>query len=204
MTGPESDKKYDYALDNLDKLVALYPWLTEAAEAKQTILDNRKLAGMVKPGKPIPVISYPDAAGKMQGLEKYKGKYLLIDFWASWCGPCRQAIPKVKELYKEKQPEGFEVVSISIDDNEKAWRKAMGEEKMPWGQMLAPNKDTTMKQFQFSGVPTFYMVDPNGKIITTFLGYGPETEKSIRDIIANKTMAPAGTGGVQMMKAASM
>ena len=202
MTGPESDNKYDYALENLDKLIALYPWLTEAGEAKQTILDNRRLAGMVRPGKPLPAISYPDAKGNLVGLGKYKGKYLLIDFWASWCGPCRQAIPKVKELYKEKQADGFEVVSISIDENEKAWRKAMEEEKMPWGQLLTPNKDSTMKQFQFSGVPTLYMVDPDGKIITTFLGYGPEAEQRIREIITNKEMAPKE--GVQMMKAASM
>lgn len=202
MTGPEDVKEYDHALSSLDRLIELYPWLTEAKEAKQSIIDNRRLASMVKPGQPIPVISYPDAKGKTEGLEKYKGKYLLIDFWASWCGPCRQAIPKVKELYKEKQAEGFDVVSISIDDDAKAWRKAMDEEKMPWGQLLTPNKDSTMKQFQFSGVPTFYMVDPNGKIVATFLGYGPDTEDQIRNILDNKVMAPRQGG--QMIKAASM
>ncbi|WP_459063688.1 TlpA family protein disulfide reductase [Flavitalea flava] len=191
MTGAESTGKYDYALQSLDRLIGKYPWLTEAKEAKQTIITNRELARKVKPGKPIPSISYPDGNGKMQGLKKYKGKYLLIDFWASWCGPCRQAIPKVKELYGKQHPDGFEIVSISIDADKNAWRKAVGEEKMPWEQLLSPNMDETMKQFQFSGVPTFYIVDPNGKIIRTFTGYGPDSEADIEAILKNKTMAPS-------------
>ena len=160
MTDAESSDKFDYALEMLSRLIAKYPWLSEAKEAKQTILNNREMARKVKPGKPLPAVSYPDGKGELQGLEKYKGKYLLIDFWASWCGPCRQAIPKVKELYNAQHQNGFEVISISIDTDDKAWRKAMTEENMPWAQLLSPNKDETMKQFQFSGVPTFYMVDP--------------------------------------------
>ena len=201
MTDAESTNKFDYALEMLDRLIEKYPWLSEAKEAKQTILTNREMARKVKPGKPLPSVSYPDGNGNKQGLDKYKGKYLLVDFWASWCGPCRQAIPKIKELYAAQHPDGFEVVSISIDTDEKAWRKAMGEENMPWEQLLTPNKDETMKQFQFSGVPTFYMLDPTGKIIRTFSGYGPDSEAEIKDILKNKTMAPAEH---QSMKAMSM
>ena len=194
MTDAESTAKFDEALRHLDQLIAKYPWLTEAQQAKQTILTNREMARKVKPGKALPSIAYPDGSGDRQGLEKYKGRYLLIDFWASWCGPCRQAIPKVKELYGREHANGFEIVSISIDTDQKAWRKAVGEETMPWEQLLTDNKDETMKQFQFSGVPTFYMVDPNGKIIKTFSGYGPDTEAEIQSILKNKIMAPAGGG----------
>jgi thiol-disulfide isomerase/thioredoxin len=202
MTDAESSSKFDYALEKLDKLIAKYPWLSEAKEAKQRILTNREMARKVKPGKPLPSISYPDGSGQLQGLEKYKGKYLLVDFWASWCGPCRQAIPKIKELYAAQHPNGFEVVSISIDKDKNAWRKAMGEENMPWEQLLSPDNDETMKIFQFGGVPTFYVVDPNGKIIRTFSGYGPDSETDIQNILKNKTMAPAEGG--QVMKAMSM
>jgi len=193
-TGTESSEKYESALQSLDKLIKKYPWLTEAKEAKQKIFTNREMALKIKPGKPVPSISYPDVNGKLSGLEKYKGKYLLIDFWASWCGPCRQAIPKVKELYKQYQQDGFEVVSISIDDNKKAWQKAMEEENMPWDQLLSNNKDETMKQFQFSGVPTLYLIDPAGKIIKSYLGYSAESEADIQSILKNKTIAPAERG----------
>ena len=149
------------------------------------------MASKVRAGKPVPSISYPDASGNLKGLESYKGKYLLIDFWASWCGPCRQAIPKVKELYNEYHDKGFDVLSVSIDTDKKAWEKAMGEENMPWEQLLSPDKDKTMKQFQFSGIPTLYFIDPTGKIIKTFTGFGPDTETEIKSMLANKTLAPS-------------
>lgn len=193
MSGNESHEKYDAALSMLDNLIQRYPWLSEASEIKANIIKNREQAKKLQPGEPMPTVSYPDAMGALQGLEKYKGKYLLIDFWASWCGPCRQAIPKVKDLYQQYHEKGFDVVSISIDTDSSAWRKAMKEEDMPWMQLLTPNKDTTMEAFQFSGVPTFYMVDREGKIITKFLGYGPDTEAAIKSILENGVSAhPAG------------
>jgi len=177
-------------MQSLDNLLKKYPWLTEAKQAKQSIITNIEMAAKVQAGKPVPFISYPDANGKLHGLETYKGKYLLIDFWASWCGPCRTSIPKVKELYDQYKDKGFDVLSISIDDSKDAWRKAMKEESMPWEQLLSPDKDKTMKQFQFSGISTMYLIDPTGKIIRSFTGYGPDSEKEIKSILENKKMAP--------------
>ncbi|GEP97172.1 TlpA family protein disulfide reductase [Chitinophaga cymbidii] len=177
-------------LAKLDKLIALYPWLTEAKDMKATILKNKAQQMKLQPGQPVPSIAYPDAMGKVQGLEKYKGKYVLIDFWASWCGPCRQAIPKVKALYDTYKSKGFDVVSVSIDTNEKAWRKAMEEEKMPWEQLLSDNKDKTMEEFQFGGIPTLYMIDPAGKIMGKYTGFSPEAEAGIKKILEERTVAP--------------
>jgi len=188
--GPQSSDKYDDVLKYLDKLIVKYPWSTEAKEAKQTIITNREMAARVQSGKPVPSISYPDAEGNLQGVEKYKGNYLLIDFWASWCGPCRQSIPKVKELFGEYHEKGLDILSVSIDKDESAWRKAMLEEKMPWEQLLSPDMDKTMKKFQFSGIPTMYLIDPDGKIIRSYTGYSPEAEANIKSILNNKTLAP--------------
>ena len=192
MSGTESSAKYAEGLAKLDNLIARFPWLTEAKEMKATIERNKAQAMKLQPGQPVPTISYPDALGKLQGLEKYKGKYVLIDFWASWCGPCRQAIPKVKALYDEYKAKGFEVVSISIDTNEKAWRKAMEDEKMPWEQLLSDNKDKTMEEFQFAGIPTLYMIDPAGKIMGKHTGFSPDSEAAIRKILEQRTTAPKG------------
>ncbi len=191
MAGTSAGAKYDKAMAMLDNLIVKYPWLSEAKQLKQTIITNKAQAMRLKTGEPMPFVKYPDPNGKLEGLEKYKGKYLLVDFWASWCGPCRQAIPKVKELYAENKAKGFEVVSISIDTDKDAWRKAMKDEAMPWEQLLSDDKDKTMEQFQFSGIPTLYMVDTEGRILDRFTGYGPDTETKIREYITKGTKAPA-------------
>ena len=191
--GPNDKDKYDEVMQSLNNLIKRYPWLTEAKQAEETIITNMAMAAKVESGKPVPSISYPDPNGKMHGLEKYKGKYLLIDFWSSWCGPCRAAIPKVKELYSEYKDKGLDVLSVSIDDDKAAWKKAMKEENMPWEQLLSPDKDKTMKEFQFSGIPTMYLIDPNRKIIKSYVGYSPETEAAIKLIVQNKTMAPTNS-----------
>ena len=135
--------------------------------------------------------SYPDDNGKMQGFDQYKGKYVLVDFWASWCGPCRQAVPKVKELYAKYKEKGLDVVSISIDDNKKAWEKAMEEEGMPWQQWLSPDKNKTMKAFLFSGIPTIYILDKEGKIMGSYTGFTESVEKKIAEIMTDKDKASA-------------
>lgn len=192
MTGTENTAEYDKALGMLDNLIKKYSWLSEAKEAKETIISNRKQAEKVANGQPLPEASFVDIKGVKHTLDKYKGHYLLIDFWASWCGPCRQAIPKVKELYnKYHSSNGFNVVSVSIDDSKSAWKKAMSEENMPWQQLLSPNKDSTMKEFQFSGIPTMYLVDPVGNIVNKFLGYGPDTEATIKATLSGKTSPAA-------------
>ncbi len=167
----------------LESLNKKYPWFKDAREMKQDMEEKIAQAKMLKPGQPIPAVSYPDDHGTLQGFAQYKGKYLLIDFWASWCGPCRQAVPKVKELYAKYKDKGLDVVSISIDDNEKAWRKAMADETMPWQQWLSPDKDKTMKTFLFSGIPTLYIVDKEGKIVGSFTGFGENVVQKIDELM---------------------
>jgi thiol-disulfide isomerase/thioredoxin len=163
----------------LKNLKKKYPWFKDAGDMQKDMEDRLAQARLLKPGKPIPPISYPDQEGRLQALEQFKGKYLLIDFWASWCGPCRAAVPKVKRLYAQYKDKGFEVVSISIDDSKSAWIKAMEEEQMPWQQWLSPDKMATMKNFLFSAIPTLYLVDREGKIISSYTGYSENMEQRI-------------------------
>ena len=98
---------------------------------------------------------------KFDDLIKGK-KYLYIDFWASWCAPCRKEIPNVKANYEKYKDKGFEVVGISIDTNKAAWQKACEKEQLQWPSFL--DRDVA-NLFKVRAVPTIYIVDANGKII---------------------------------------
>ena len=90
----------------------------------------------------------------------------VLDFWASWCGPCRQEIPHLKEAFEAYNEKGVEFLSVSIDKDGNAWRKAMKDENMPWAQVQAPKagKDV-MKLYQFSGIPYILVLDQEGRIV---------------------------------------
>ena len=90
----------------------------------------------------------------------------MLEFWASWCGPCRAEIPHLKEAFESCNGKGVEFLSVSIDKDGAAWRKAMKEENMPWAQVQAPKagKDV-MKLYQFSGIPYILVLDQEGRIV---------------------------------------
>lgn len=90
-------------------------------------------------------------------------KYILIDFWASWCAPCRKEIPNLKTAYTAYSEKGFEILSISIDKDEKAWLKALGQENMQWHNLLDDNK--VSNAFNVKTIPATYLIDSKGVII---------------------------------------
>lgn len=98
-----------------------------------------------------------------------KGRYTLVELWASWCGPCRADIPHLKETYQRYHDKGFDIVSISIDDDTAKWQKAVSEEQMPWLQACGAEGKSydkkCMKAYGVSGVPSGFLVGPDGKIV---------------------------------------
>lgn len=115
-------------------------------------------------GEKIPSFTIKDEAGKaytFQQLAKGK-KYVLLDFWASWCAPCRKEIPNVKKQYDLYKDKGFEVISISIDRNAAPWKKALEEEQLKWPNFLS---NEVADQFKVKAVPTMYLVDTKGVIL---------------------------------------
>src|SRR5574344_637991 len=96
-------------------------------------------------------------------------KYILVEFWASWCSPCRAEIPHLKEVYNNFKKSGFDIISISIDDNTNSWKEALSVEKLTWKQFINPtgSKGNGLDSLNITGVPACILVDKGGKIIST-------------------------------------
>ncbi|RFZ81233.1 AhpC/TSA family protein [Mucilaginibacter terrenus] len=155
----------------------LAPGLKNSSEAKSFAL---KLASAKRSalGTTAPNFLLPDAKGQLTSLQDYRGKYVLIDFWASWCLPCRQENPNVKAAFERFKNKNFTVLSLSIDDSgaRKSWLKAISEDGLPWPQLL----DATKKVHDSYGVtyiPANFLIDPNGKIIAKNLKDTALTDK---------------------------
>ena len=118
-----------------------------------------------KEGTKVPDFTVTDNAGKSVTLaELCQGKkYILIDFWASWCNPCRKEIPNLKKIYKEYADKGFQIISISIDKKKADWEKALKEENLEWPNFL-DNGDVAIA-YKVKMIPTMYLIDTNGVMV---------------------------------------
>ncbi|MEJ2879799.1 TlpA family protein disulfide reductase [Pedobacter sp. GR22-6] len=180
------DKESAFFSAELEKLITRFPNLEEAKQLKKEFLSQLALRNSLKKGSIIPQIVYSTPEGTKIDITSYKGKYVLIDFWASWCGPCRKAIPEIKELYAAYKNKGFDVLSVSVDTDNAAWRKAMDEEQMPWAQVISPDKNKTLADFMITGIPTLYLIDREGKIIDKYTGFSPKTKSQLEAIFKEK------------------
>ena len=152
-------------------------------DVKKEMAEAKAAREKMMVGKVAPDFSFQTKGGdKNYGPKDFRGKYVLIDFWASWCGPCRQEIPHLKKEYEKYHDKGLEMLSVSIDHSKNAWMKAMRKEKMPWPQVQAPKagKDI-MKEYQFSGIPFIVLLDKEGKIVGKNLR-GEKLEKLLESI----------------------
>nr|WP_121270989.1 TlpA disulfide reductase family protein [Pedobacter schmidteae] len=171
----------EFLMSTLDNLIKKYPWLTQAKDQKKEILDNMAQTAKIANGRKAPDFAYPDVNGKKWSPKDFKGKYLIIDFWASWCGPCRQEIPHLKEVYKKYQNKGLDILAVSVDAREADWKKAMAEEKMAWPQVNAKESKPVMASYLFSGIPYLVVVDKEGNIIEKNLR-GESLDKKLKEI----------------------
>ena len=116
---------------------------------------------------PAPAVSMPDASGKTISLADFKGKYVLLDFWASWCKPCRALTPALAATYEKYKNKGFTIFSVSLDDNKAKWLQAIAEDKMVWPQGcdLKAAASPAAVAYGVQAIPASMLVDPNGKII---------------------------------------
>lgn len=118
-------------------------------------------------GRLMPEIIQQDTSGKSLALSKWKGKWVLINFWASWCGPCRRENPSLKVVYQQYQSKGFTIFNVSLDEDKVKWKEAINADNLPWPQVSELNgwKNTAAEKFYIKAIPYNIFINPKGKIV---------------------------------------
>jgi peroxiredoxin len=138
-------------------------------------------------GKVLPDFTLPDTSGRMVTFSSLRGKVVLVDFWASWCAPCREENQNVRKLYQQYSKDGFDVISVSIDDKRQKWLDAIVQDQLPWHHVSSltgwecPTANNLGVTYGMSGVPYTLLVGRDGKVIGHNVR-GKMLEEKLREI----------------------
>ena len=177
-------RAYDFSSEELDSVLALYPLFGEYKRISD-LVDMKKRAAATAAGNRY--VDFTIEGDSAQSLSDYvgNGKYTLVDFWASWCGPCRREMPVIKELYEEFGSKGLQVLGVAVWDEKDASVKAIKQLELPWPQIL--NAQTVPTDiYGISGIPHIMLIDPEGVIVARGM-QGDSLRKVVRETMANYT-----------------
>jgi peroxiredoxin len=134
----------------------------------------------------LPDVTLPDVNGNMVSLSDFEGKVVILDFWATWCGPCIAEIPHFKELYSTYHDQGLEIVGVSVDANAEEVVPPFVEEHGITYTILLGNPGLQRK-YNLRGLPTTYIIDQKGRVVEKFLGYRDKEafERLIRPLLTS-------------------
>lgn len=161
--------KFTDQLQQIESLLYLLPESARQSLLGQKIADEIAKRKTIAIGNKAPNFELADHMGNLHTLTSMLGKYVLLEFWASWCTPCRQENKFIREAWKNLQQEPIVVVSISIDGEKgkKDWLNLLAKEQLPWLQLLdsGGHQGKVAQAYHISGIPTNFLIDPEGKII---------------------------------------
>ena len=151
-------------------------------ERQEKLKKQPQKNGMYTTGMEAPDIAMLDPTGKQRKLSDLRGKMVLIDFWASWCGPCRRENPSVVRIYNQYKEKGFEIFSVSLDSDQAKWKAAIAQDGLVWENHVSDLKgwqNSAAQQYGISSIPHTILVGPDGKIVATHLR-GSQLEQALK------------------------
>jgi len=153
----------------------------KAQEEQMARLDN-----LIPLGSEAPDFAQPAPDGKIISLSSLRGKVVLIDFWASWCKPCRMENPNVKRVYDQYKGKGFEIIGVSLDDEKDRGKfiELVAKERVTWPQRFQGRgwKDDLARTYTISGIPAMFLLDAEGRLVTTN-ARGPRLEQEVKRLL---------------------
>jgi len=186
-TDPNADfATYESIVQQLYNSFPQSPTVQSIGADYQRMKAQKEAENVLAPGKPAPDFTEMMLDRKtMMSLSDLKGKVVLLDFWASWCGPCRKENPNVVKLYEKYKSKGFTVLSVSLDDNLQRWQQAIDADKLTWPYHVSDLKkwsSASAKIYGVSGIPFTVLIDQQGNIVQTNLR-GPQLEQALEQIL---------------------
>jgi peroxiredoxin len=165
----------------------LYDKLDESVkqtEMGKKLAEKLELLKKSRIGTQMTNFTQSDSSGNPVEFNSFKGKYVLVDFWASWCGPCRAENPNILKAYNAFKDKGFTVVGISLDSKAANWKKAIHDDQMPWTQLSDLNgwKNAVSTDFGILSIPSNLLIDPSGKIIARDIR-GPMLDMKLKQLL---------------------
>lgn len=169
-----------------DRMAALVPG---AQQIEQFVAQKKASLEMI--GEEPKAFDVKDAAGQPLSLAKYKGKVVLLDFWATWCGPCRAELPNVIATYKKYHDKGFEIVGVSLDEDEQAFKDFIKSKGMTWSQFFDGKgwKNEVSVLYGVQSIPQTYLIDTSGKIYRIGLR-GDALGRTVNALLAKSAKDP--------------
>ena len=179
---PEEESIEAYGMfDESVRNSAIAPVLDYFISYNRNVIQKKQNWKSLQPGVQAPDFRLKNLEGEYMTLDSFKGKYLLLDFWGTWCGWCIKGIPGLKKYY-EKYKDRIEFASIDCKDTEEEWREGVAEHELPWTNLFNGDGQEVILAYGIQAYPTMIIIDPEGKVVGAYVGENPALYEKLDEL----------------------